>query len=128
VTLEPYVSVTAALNGLPDPDADHDVTNHVGINHRQSTVEKLRECEHGTAPHPAYARAHPDDPAFTVVAGKSAPPVHHDYPRRCTVRECARLQSFPDWFRFVGSKKRQYQLNGNAVPPRLAESVAEVCP
>lgn len=124
---EPYVGV-CVIDDLPDPDRGHDVSNHVAINHQQSTVEKLRETEHGTSEHPAYARAHPSEPAFTIVAGKSAPPVHHNEPRRCTVRECARLQSFPDDFVFQGNKKEQYQLNGNAVPSKLAEAVVSELP
>ena len=49
--------------------------------------------------------------------------------RRMTVRECARVQSFPDWFEFGGSQADGYMLVGNAVPPlyakRLAEAVLE---
>ena len=44
--------------------------------------------------------------------------------RSITVREAARLQSFPDDFEFLGSMGDQYKMIGNAVPPKLAQSVA----
>lgn len=49
---------------------------------------------------------------------------HYKLPRRLTVRECARLQSFPDQFVFPYSTQRNLTLIGNAVPPILAHSVA----
>ena len=47
-----------------------------------------------------------------------------DSRRTLSVREAARLQSFPDWFRFTGSHRRKMEQIGNAVPPLLARSVA----
>jgi DNA (cytosine-5)-methyltransferase 1 len=44
--------------------------------------------------------------------------------RRLTVREGARLQSFPDWFHFAGTEGSQFNQIGNAVPPLLAKAVA----
>ena len=44
--------------------------------------------------------------------------------RRLTVREGARLQSFPDWFQFQGSENSQLNQIGNAVPPLLAKALA----
>ena len=45
--------------------------------------------------------------------------------RRISVREAARLQSFPDWFEFMGTETQQYYQIGNAVPPLLSLQLAE---
>lgn len=51
--------------------------------------------------------------------------VHPVIDRAVSVREAARLQTFPDSFEFVGTKDKQYQQVGNAVPPILAKNIAQ---
>jgi DNA (cytosine-5)-methyltransferase 1 len=50
--------------------------------------------------------------------------LHPIYPRTLSVRESARLQTFPDDFIFCGSSARQFTQVGNAVPPLLAFQLA----
>lgn len=52
-------------------------------------------------------------------------PIHHRYPRVITVREAARLHSFPDWFAFNVAKWHALREIGNSVPPRLAAAIAK---
>lgn len=49
--------------------------------------------------------------------------IHPDQPRTLSIREAARIQTFPDWFRFAGQPSLRYRQIGNAVPPLLAESI-----
>lgn len=64
-------------------------------------------------------------PAYTVRANaKSRVQFHYNLPRRLTVRECARLQTFPDSFVFPFSATTNVMQIGNAVPPLLAHHVA----
>lgn len=68
---------------------------------------------------------HKDKPAYTIRANpKSRVQFHYSLARRLTVRECARIQTFPDDFVFTHAKTSNVSQIGNAVPPVLAYRVA----
>lgn len=73
-----------------------------------------------------YGRVDPDGLASTILT-KCDPHwgayFHYDQDRSFTVREAARIQSFPDHFVFTGTQAEQFAQVGNAVPPLLAEAV-----
>ena len=75
-----------------------------------------------------YGRMVFDKPSYTISTYFNRPGngcfIHPTQDRLITQREAARLQSFPDWFRFYGSKLSRYQQIGNAVPPLLARAIA----
>ena len=72
----------------------------------------------------AWTRFDSRKPAPTIDTGHRHH-FHYKYNRVPTVRECARLQSFPDDFIFLGNKTQQFRQVGNAVPPLMAQSIAE---
>lgn len=73
--------------------------------------------------HVAWTRFASKKPAPTIDTGHRHH-FHYKYDRVPTVRECARLQSFPDDFIFAGNKTQQFRQVGNAVPPLMAQAIA----
>ncbi len=71
-----------------------------------------------------YLRLNYDEPSGTVVNVRKSMWIHPTKNRAVSVREAARLQTFPDSFVFCGTKDKQYQQVGNAVPPIMAKAIA----
>ncbi len=101
--------------------------------HREEVRKRFRGTQQGAEELVSrLQRLRADGLAPTLRAGTgrdhgsftSARPIHHRYPRVITVREAARLHSFPDWFRFHATKWHGFQQIGNSVPPLLAEAIA----
>ncbi len=74
--------------------------------------------------HIAWTRLNSQKPSFTIDTGHRHH-FHYKWNRIPTVRESARIQSFPDDFIFLGTKTSQYKQVGNAVPPLMAEAIAK---
>lgn len=72
-----------------------------------------------------YLRLKYDEPSGTVVNVRKSMWVHPTRDRAVSIREAARLQTFPDSFVFCGTKDKQYQQIGNAVPPIMAKAIAK---
>jgi len=80
-----------------------------------------------------FFKLHPDKPCNTLRAGTNsdhgahtAPrPIHYAHPRCISVREGARLHSFPDWFQFHRTIWHGFREIGNAVAPLLGKAIGD---
>lgn len=113
------------------------VNNHFPTKHAQKTIDNIAKIPDGgnykNLPedeskkfkyHESLTRYNSKKPSLTIDTGHRTH-FHYKYNRIPSVRESARLQSFPDDFIFYGNKQEQYKQVGNAVPPLLGKAVAE---
>lgn len=97
-------------------------------------VDKYNELRAAIVPpydrekfHSKWSKLYPDRPSHTLVAHLSVDTYSHIHPweaRGISVREAARLQSFPDGFLFQCSMSDAFKQIGNAVPPLLSKAIA----
>lgn len=110
--------------------------NHVATDHKQFVKDTIALVPEGgnykDLPsgwgesrkfHEAWTRYDGNKPSRTIDTGHRNH-FHYEYNRVPTIRENARLQSFPDDFVFLGTKTQQNRQVGNAVPPLLGQAVA----
>ena len=110
---------------------DIDVFRHMDPGNRWSDLSSrdrkrigYNDCSFGDK----WKRLSPDRPSWTVTSHLSKDGYMYIHPfqnRTISVREAARLQSFPDRFVFCGSRSAQFTQVGNAVPPLLATCIAK---
>jgi len=104
--------------------------NHVAPDHAEETRAKYAEWALGyCGSRTTDRRLHPDQPAPTMTVSDGVQPIHYqgrspstpgepvDDVRRLTVREVARLQTFPDMVTFAGTRVEQYRQAANAAAP-----------
>lgn len=112
------------------------VWNHEITTHNQQTTEIISmvpdggnykdlplELQGTRKVHIAWTRLNSKKPSITIDTGHRHH-FHYKWNRVPTVRESARIQSFPDDFKFLCSRTSQYKQVGNAVPPLMAQAVA----
>ena len=148
-----YLTVADAINDLPSLESNQEkhhyastpnntfqelmrknssrLENNKAPNHPKSTIERIRNTENGKAMYTNYKqriRLSWTSPSPTQVCGGIRPQFQFGHPRDnrgLTIRERARLQSFPDDYVFTGGIVQQRVQTGNAIPPLLAQSIAE---
>lgn len=122
--LAPWLTVRDAICGLPDPETDP-----------AAGLVQAHKFQPGARIYPGHTGSPLDEPAKALKAGDHGVPGGENMLRRpdgtvryFTVRESARIQTFPDSFIFQGSWGEVMRQLGNAVPVRLASIMAEhVC-
>lgn len=121
-----YLTVGQAIKDLMDSPESKEF-NHVFTRHRPEMVAKMAALKEGEGVYPGYSEAWRrcfwDKPSPTVKENHGGVSVHPKLPRVLTVRELARLQTFPDDFIFSGGKSKQLVQIGNAVPVNLGKAI-----
>ncbi len=146
ITLKDGIPLPAVkLDGLAASLRDSEILyNHVITKTTETAMERFKALKQGQNFHALdeslkintytnaartqntiYLRLNYDEPCGTVVNVRKSMWIHPEEDRAISIREAARLQTFPDSFVFCGTKDQQYQQVGNAVPPIMAKAIAE---
>jgi DNA (cytosine-5)-methyltransferase 1 len=136
--LLPWASCWDVLKDLEALEDDPDF-NHVALKHTSTNIERYKLIpEGGRLPEDSlppelyrrnfgntYKRLNRNRPALTMVPGNDAFPIHPSLNRSLTVREAARIQTFPDGIVFERNRRQQGHQVGNAVPPYFSKLLAD---
>lgn len=128
-----WCTVGEAIGDLANTPDDSSI-NHVALKHGEINIRRYQLIpEGGRLPETnlppelyrknfgnTFKRLHRNKPSLTMVPGHNAFPIHPWLDRSLTVREAARIQTFPDDYIFVGPRDKQCMQVGNAVPVNMA--------
>lgn len=138
--IDKYVTVKEALSSYPKLKSGQKskIPNHIAMSHTEQMLHKMSFVSDGgdrneipeqirpkSGDVRKYIKYASDKPSVTVT-GDMRKIFHYEQNRALTVRELAKLQSFPDDFIFKGTKISQQQQVGNSVPPKMAEAIANI--
>lgn len=138
--IDKYITVKEALSSYPKLESGQEskIPNHIAMSHSEQMLHKMSFVSDGgdrneipeqirpkSGDVRKYIKYSSDKPSVTVT-GDMRKIFHYEQNRALTVRELAKLQSFPDDFVFKGTKISQQQQVGNSVPPKMAEAIASI--
>lgn len=138
--VENYISVKEALSTYPKLESGEEssIPNHIAMSHSEQMLTKMSYVSDGGDRNEIPVQLRPtsgdvrkyikyaSDKPSVCVTGDMRKIFHYEQNRALTVRELAKLQSFPDDFIFKGTRISQQQQVGNSVPPKMAEAIAKV--
>jgi len=141
----PFTTIKEAVSSLDSKRSYEEVSNHTPMRHNENVKERFSFIKEGKKINPddlpehlklsktgkkiqsfskVFFRLDRNKPSPTLVPGHSAFPVHPWLNRQITIREAARIQTFPDSVIFKGGNGEQCKQVGNAFPPLAAETFA----
>jgi DNA (cytosine-5)-methyltransferase 1 len=141
----PYEPIKKFINDISSNGSQKHLSNHEPMRHAPKTVDRFKYIKEGgklnvdALPNDlrysnsgkrienysnVFKRLDREEPSCTIIPGHSAFPIHPWLHRQLTVREAARIQTFPDDVVFRGTKSQQCTLVGNAFPVKAAEHFA----
>jgi len=122
-----YITTKEAIEDLIKVEDNKEI-NHVRTKHKDEMKKRLAAVPEGKSLYDNYSDSWKKCPwneaSCTIKENHGGVNIHPIESRVITVREMARLQSFPDDFIFKGSKAKQMVQIGNAVPPLMAKAIA----
>ena len=138
--IDNYISVKEALSSYPKLESGEEsaIPNHIAMSHSEQMLNKMSYVTDGGDRNEIPVKIRPtsgdvrkyikyaSDKPSVCVTGDMRKIFHYEQNRALTVRELAKLQSFPDDFIFKGNRISQQQQVGNSVPPKMAEAIAKI--